>query len=155
MRTVVIGFVAGVLSMLIFHRFGYYISNLLGFTTVALYKFTPVAPFGVPLILSMAFWAGLWGIAATFCVPRLPAGLNGVLGWILFIAVIETLVHWFIVVPIKGFPVGGGFPMPGVVVVPIVNGFWGFGMWLTVSLIERVAKRKGAGGALSPRGRPG
>ena len=141
MRTVVIGFVVGVLSELIFHKLGYYISNQLGLTRVALYTFQPVAPFGVPAIMSHALWGGLWGIAAMFTVPRLPAGLNGVLGWVLFVAVIETLVHWFIVVPIKGLPVGGGFPMPGLVVVPIVNGFWGFGMWLIASLIGRVARK--------------
>jgi hypothetical protein len=39
-------------------------------------------------------------------------------------------VNWFVVLPIKGAPVGGGFRMPGVVVVPVVYAFWGFGMWL-------------------------
>jgi hypothetical protein len=140
MRAVAIGFVSGVCSVLFFHQLGYYISNLLGLTTVALYNSLPIAPFGIPGILSMVLWGGLWGIGAMFIVPRLPAALNGVLGWILFVAVIETLVHWFIVVPIKGLSVGNGFPMPGIVVVPIINAFWGFGMWLIARLLGGTSK---------------
>ena len=52
------------------------------------------------------------------------------LGWVLFAAIIVTLVNWFVVLPIKGAPMGGGFRMPVLVVVPIVYGFWGLGMWL-------------------------
>ena len=84
----------------------------------------------MPTIVSAAFWGGLWGILAAFLVPRLPGALGGVLGWVLFAAIIVTLVNWFVVLPIKGAPMGGGFRMPGLVVVPIVYGFWGFGMWL-------------------------
>ena len=58
-------------------------------------------------------------------MPRLPGALGGALGWVLFAAIIVTLVNWFVVLPIKGAPMGGGFRMPGLVVVPIVYGFWG------------------------------
>ena len=39
--------------------------------------------------------------------------------------------------PIKGLPIGGGFRMPNVVVVPLVYAFWGFGMWLIFGLVRR------------------
>jgi hypothetical protein len=126
--------------VLVFHQLGFYVSNQLGFTRAVIYNGAPLPPYGVPAIVSAAFWGGLWGIAAAFFVPRLPAGLNGVVGWILFAAVIVTLVNWFVVLPIKGSPVGGGFRMPGVVVVPIVYGFWGLGMWLIYSLVRRAAR---------------
>jgi hypothetical protein len=95
-----------------------------------------VPPWGVPTILSLAFWGGLWGIAAAFLVPRLPGLLNGVLGWVLFAAIVVTLANWFIVFPIKGLPVGGGFRLPGLVVVPLVYALWGFGMWLIARLLR-------------------
>ena len=118
------------MGVLVFHQLGFYISNELKFTKVPLYNTRGVAPFGVPAILSAAFWGGLWGIAAAFVVLRLRGVLAGPLGWILFAAVVVTLVNWFVVFPLKGQPVGNGFRMPGVVVVPLVYALWGFGMWL-------------------------
>ena len=129
-RTIIVGFLAGALSVLIFHQFGFWLSNELGFTRAAIYSTRPVPPWGVPTIVSSAFWGGLWGIAAAFLIAKLPGALGGVLGWVLFAGVIVTLVNWFVVLPIKGAPVGGGFRLPGVVVVPVVYAFWGFGMWV-------------------------
>ena len=124
LRTVFVGFIAGALGVLIFHQLGFWIANELGYARSPLYNLRPVPPWGVPTILSMAFWGGLWGIAAAFLVPRLPGVLSGVLGWVLFAAIIVTLVNWFVVLPIKGAPMVGGFRMPGLVVVPLVYALW-------------------------------
>ncbi len=140
MRTVVVGFVAGSVSVLIFHQLGFLIANELGLLKVQLYSLRPVPPLGVPAILSSAFWGGLWGIVAAFVVPRLPQAVDGPLGWMLFAGVIVTVVNWFIVLPIKGLPVGGGFRMPAVVIVPLVYAFWGFGMWVIAGLVRRVLR---------------
>jgi len=138
MRTVVTGFIAGFVGVLVFHQLGFFIANELGLLKVPLYSMRGVPPWGVPTILSSAFWGGLWGIAAAFVVPRLPGALSRALGWILFAAIVVTLVNWFVVLPIKGAPVGGGFRMPGVMVVPLVYGFMGFGMWLIAGLVRGV-----------------
>lgn len=137
MRTVVVGFIAGFLGVLIFHQLGFYIANELGLTRAALYSQRPLPPFGVPAILSAAFWGGLWGVVAALVIPRLPSTLDGPVGWILFAGIVVTLVNWFVVLPIKGQPLGGGFRMPGVFVVPVVYAFWGFGMWLIAGLVRR------------------
>ena len=130
MRTVIVGFVAGALSVFIFHQFGFWLSKELGYTPQAvIYNMRPVPPWGVPTIVSSAFWGGLWGIVAAFLVPKLPGALGGVLGWILFAAIIVAIVNWTVVLPIKS----GRFNMPGlpiIVVLPLVYGLWGFGMWL-------------------------
>ena len=136
LRTVLVGFVAGALSVLVFHQLGFWIANELGYARAPLYSLRPVPPWGVPAILSLAFWGGLWGMAAAFLVPRLPRPFNDVLGWVLFAAIIVTLVNWFVVLPIKGAPMGGGFRMPGLVVVPLVYALWGFGMWLIARLLR-------------------
>jgi hypothetical protein len=137
MRTAIAGFVAGAVSVLLFHQFGFFIANELGLLKAQLYNMRPVPPLGVPTIISSAFWGGLWGIAGAYVVPRLPAALDGPVGWILFAGIIVTLVNWFIVLPIKGAPIGGGFRMPNVVVVPLVYAFWGLGMWLIFGLVRR------------------
>jgi hypothetical protein len=137
MRTIIVGFIAGFLSVLIFHQLGFHIANELGFGRSVIYNMRPVPPFGVPLILSAAFWGGLWGIVGAFIVPRLPVWLDGPTGWILFAGVVVTLVNWFIVLPIKGAPIGNGFKLPGVIVVPLVYAFWGIGMWILIGLLRR------------------
>ncbi|MGQ0584557.1 MAG: hypothetical protein ACT4O6_21700 [Reyranella sp.] len=137
MRTIIAGFIAGFVSVLVFHQLGFLISNELGLTKAQLYSLRPLPPLGVPAILSAAFWGGLWGIAGAYVVPRLPIVMDGPVGWILFAGIIVTLVNWFVVLPIKGSPVGGGFRMPGVVVVPLVYALWGFGMWLIFGLVRR------------------
>lgn len=137
MRTAIAGFIAGSVSVLVFHQFGFFIANELGLLKVQLYNMRPVPPLGVPTIVSLAFWGGVSGIVGSFIVPRLPAAVDGPLGWILFAGIVVTLVNWFVVLPIKGQPIGGGFRMPGMVVVPLVYAFWGVGMWLIFGLTRR------------------
>jgi hypothetical protein len=138
--TVVAGFIAGVLSLLVFHQLGFYAAAELGFGRASPYSMRPVPPWGVPTVISQAFWAGLWGIAAAFVVERLPGVLKGPLGWVLFADTIVLAINWFVVLPIKGVPMGGGFRLPGVVVVPVVYGLWGFGMWLFYGLARRALR---------------
>lgn len=137
MRTVIVGFIAGAASVLIFHQLGFLIANELGLLKVQLYNMRPVPPLGVPTIISSAFWGGLWGIIGAYVVPRLPSAVDGPLGWILFAGIFVTLVNWFVVLPIKGAPIGGGFRMPNVFVVPLVYAFWGFGMWVMAGVTRR------------------
>ena len=136
LQTVLIGFVAGALGVLIFHQAGFWIANELGYAKVPLYNWTGVKPWGVPFIVSAAFWGGLWGILFSFVVPRLPGFLSGVLGWILFAAIVVTAVNWLVVLPLKGLPPGNGWRMPGLVVLPLVYGLWGFGMWLIARVLR-------------------
>ncbi|HQS15143.1 hypothetical protein [Reyranella sp.] len=134
------GFVAGALSVLVFHQWGFYLAAELGFGQPNLYNMRPVPPWGVPAIVSLAFWGGLWGALGAFVVARLPGMLNGALGWILFASTLVLAVSWFVVLPMKGAPIGGGWRLPGVIVVPIVYALWGFGMWLFYGLVRRLLK---------------
>lgn len=143
MRTIVTGFVAGFLSVLIFHQLGFFIANQLGLARVPIYNMAALPPFGVPSILSLAFWGGLWGIVGAWLMPHVPRAIDGPLGWMLFACTIVLLVNWFVVLPLKGAPVGGGFRAPGVFVVPVVYAFWGLGMWLIAGLVGRLFRPAG------------
>lgn len=140
LRIIVAGFVAGALSVLVFHQLGFYFAAELGFSRPNLYSLRPVPPWGVPTIVSQAFWGGLWGIVGAFIVTRLPGVLGGALGWILFAITLVLAVNWFVVPPIKGTPIGGGWRLPNVIVVPIVYAMWGFGMWVFHTLARRLIK---------------
>ena len=70
----------------------------------------------------------VWGILLALLAPRFGEKAGAWwLGALLFGAVAPTLVAWFVVLPLKGRPPGGGFAWPGIVVGPIVNGAWGLG----------------------------
>ncbi len=71
-RMAVAGFVAGVLSVLVFHQWGFYAAAELGFGRPNLYSMRPVPPWGIPTIASQAFWGGLWGALGALVVARLP-----------------------------------------------------------------------------------
>lgn len=134
-RTALCGFIAGALAFLVFHQGTFWALTQAGVLQVNTWSMASAPPFGVPQVVSYMFWTGLWGVLGTFLVSRLPTPRW--LGWMLFAAVFVTLVNWFIVLPLKGAPVGGGFRMPGVLVAPLVYSFWGLGMWLIYSALQR------------------
>jgi hypothetical protein len=140
-RTAIFGFIAGAVAFLIFHQGGFWALTQAGVLKATTWSTAATKPLGVPVVVSYIFWTGLWGIAGAFIVPRL-TGIPSVVGWILFAAIVPTLANWFIVLPLKGSPVGGGFRMPGVVLAPLVYGFWGFGMWLVMQLLQQVTGRR-------------
>jgi hypothetical protein len=134
-RTVLCGFIAGAVAYLVFHQGGFWALTQAGVLKASTWSMVPTRPFGVPQVVSSMFWTGLWGVVGALLVSRL--SMPRWLGWVLFAAVVVTLVNWFIVLPLKGSPVGGGFRMPGVVVAPLVYAFWGLGMWLVYSALQR------------------
>src|SRR4051794_33246547 len=76
----VVGFVAGFLSVLTFQSGLIALFYAAGAVPFAPWRMTPVPPFGVPQSLSAAFWGGLWGIAYALLEPRLTARLGSWLG---------------------------------------------------------------------------
>lgn len=114
-----LGFLAGALSHLIFQGgFGaiLYVAHLI---PALLWSLAPVPPLGVPRSLSLAFWAGLWGLVYVLLEPRLTAHFGWWVGGLIF-GIAPLLVYWFVVLPLKGAGVGGGFHLK---MVPIEVAF--------------------------------
>jgi hypothetical protein len=86
----------------------------------------PTAPFGVPQVLSLAFWGGVWGIPLWLAVRR-KRGTNHWLAALAFGAVLPSLVAWFVVLPLKGQPVAGGWKPSLLLLGLLLNGAWGIG----------------------------
>ncbi|MGH6946181.1 MAG: hypothetical protein ACREDZ_02535 [Kiloniellales bacterium] len=122
-----VAFIAGVLAVLVFHQ------GMLGFlhaievTPAVPYETRPTAPLGVPQIWSLAFWGGIWGIIFAYLEPHLRRGWAYFLGALLFGAIAPTLVAWFVVLPLKGLPIAGGWRASGIATGLLVNGAWGIG----------------------------
>jgi hypothetical protein len=142
-RVAIAGFVAGSLAVLVFHQGALLALHLAGLVAAPPWRLAPVPPFGVPAVLSAAFWGGIWGIALALLAPRFGRGRHGAgywLGALAFGAIAPTLVAWFVVLPLKGLPAGGGFAWPGVLVGPVVNGAWGVGAALLLAAIGTLSR---------------
>ena len=117
----IFGFVAAAISVLTFHQAMWaflHFLNLPGMGMPPPYPTAPVPPWGVPRILDLAFWGGLYGILFGLALPR-----------------------FFVVAPLKGSPVGGGWQVNNWMRSLLINGFWGIGVGLILPLILPRSRR--------------
>ena len=136
LRWLIVGLIAGTLSVLIFHQPAVALLQALALTPRAPYSMEATAPFGVPQVWSAAFWGGLWGIALAASLAR-PRGAALIAGATVFGAILPTLVTWFVVAPLKGQLVAAGFVPLAMLVSPIVNAAWGLGTGIGLELFGR------------------
>ena len=129
---VFLGFIAGAIAVLTFHQGMVAALHAAGWVQFAPYPTAPVPPFGVPRIADLCFWGGLYGAAFGLAMPRFiwPAWLNG-----LILGVIAALVGMFIVAPLKGLPIAGGWAPANILRSLVINGFWGLGVGIILPLL--------------------
>ena len=133
-QKLLLGFVAGFIAVLLFHQPVLALLNQMGFAKANVYSLNATAPFGVPQVLSLAFWGGVWGMLFAAVERRFS---TGALYWIYafaFGAIFPTLVAWFIVAPLKGLPVAGGWQLNRMITGIVINGAWGLGTALLLRL---------------------
>lgn len=129
----VYAFIAGFVSTLCFHQGALGLLHVTGLSPRAPFAMDPVPPFGVPAVISLAFWGGVWGVALWPLLRNLGGGAYW--AWAIGIgAVAPSLVALAVVFPLKGLPVE-----PKVVVgALIVNGAWGLGLAVILRLLLRL-----------------
>ncbi len=128
-----IGFVAAALSVLTFHQITVWVLSLIGMVPPgAAYNLAGVPPWGVPRVLNLCFWGGLYGAVYGLLWPGFtkPAWLSG-----LITGIIAGLVGLFVVAAIKGLPLAGGWSIQAIARSLIINGAWGVGLGLFGSLL--------------------
>lgn len=94
------------------------------------WDFSPVAPLGVPKVISLSFFGGLWGIPLGLILEK----LHGAKYWIaatVFGAIFPTAVAMLVVFPLKGITV----VMKMVIIGLIVNAAWGIGVAVQKKII--------------------
>lgn len=126
-----LAFAAGFVAVLTFHQGILALLHGIHFVPVAPFGQHPTPPFGVPQIWSLAFWGGVWGlvfVAFERWFPRMWLGY--LITAILFGAIGPTFFAWFVVFPLKGIPVAGGFTATAMITGLSVNAAWGFGTGL-------------------------
>ena len=132
-RTIVIGFIAGALGVLIFHQIaGHFITGRMPWSNWA-----PVPPFRIPVLLNQTFWGGMWGIVFALLAHRFPKGIGFLVAAFIFGAVLPTAVSWYVMPLIKGGVMGPrGIWYNG----PLINGAWGLGTGIFYVLLRRIVR---------------
>ena len=128
------GFIAGFLATLIFHQLALALMWSMDFAPYKPFAMTPTHPFGIPAVISLAFWGGIWGILYALIEGRFP---NDGAYWavaFLFGGILASLVAFVIVLPLKGQPMGGGWHLQVLMRALIINGLWGIGTGLFLKL---------------------
>ena len=123
-----LGFAAGALSNLFVEGAVGALLHAAHLTPHAPWNFAPVPPLGVPAGLSFAFWVGLFGIAYALLEPGLTARLGGRAGALAYGVAVPLLVDWFVVLPLTGRGLGGGFDPAAASVDVALNVALGLGL---------------------------
>lgn len=129
-------FVAGFLAVPLGHQVVLWILHAIAFTDRAAFGMEATKPFGVPSLISLSFWGGVWGILLGLFLDRV---LRGRWFWLaagLFGAIAPTLVAGLVVAPLKGMSVAGN---PRLAILGLlVNLTWGLA---TAALFRVMSQR--------------
>ena len=142
-------FIAGFVSTLVFHQGVLALLYLAGAVPRAPYDLRAVPPLGLPAVISLAFWGGVWGAAIWSLLKRVGGAAYWV--WAVVIGAIgPSAVALFIVYPLKGMPVAGGWDPKLLGTALLLNGAWGLGLALLMRLIHHAPSRGKAGTLQAP-----
>jgi hypothetical protein len=120
-------FIAGFLSVLVFHQGFLTLWHLWGMTPNPPFPTRLTAPLNVPQIWSLAFWGGVWGLLLGFVVNKWPTGAKYWIGAFLFGALAPTLFGRFVLQPLRS---GGPINFDSLLTLWrgfLINGVWGLG----------------------------
>lgn len=140
LRTLLLGFLAGAISVPIFHQLTVLALYSAGLVPNAPWSFRPTGPYAVPTILNQAFWGGMWGLvfgAIILARPRMSAIIVGLIVGLLGSALAN--LTWI--------PLLRGQPMPIYDLnrwwrPALIGGVWGLGMGIIYAgLRGRIAAR--------------
>jgi len=138
---ILFGFPAGFFATLIFNQTTAWILWHVGLSPFSGFS-TALNSSGVPQVLSYAFWGGVWGIVFCMVDRRFPAHAGYWVTAFLFGAVLPSAGALLVVLPLKGQPVGGGWHLPLLITVFLVNGAWGIGTGLILEGLPRWLNRR-------------
>lgn len=131
----IVGFIAGFLGAVTFHQGVLAWIHNEGLTSREPWSLAPVPPLGVPAVVSLAFWGGIWGMALIFLLPRSPWRARYWVRAFLLGAILPSLVGWFLIAPLKGYAMLGGGQLAGIIYPLLLNGSWGIGTALFIQIL--------------------
>lgn len=127
-------FAAGFLATLLFHQPVLWLLNVAGFVDRAPYSMVATSPLGVPSVISLAFWGGVWGIILLLVLDK----HRGARYWIIAAvvgAIAPTVVAAFVIAPLRGQALGGD-RVKLLIAGLLVNAAWGIGTAVFLELFR-------------------
>jgi hypothetical protein len=129
-RTAVLGFVAGAISVLVFHQGMVLILHLM--KQVPNFPWNTATfrggPFPIPVIVNQMFWGGLWGVGFAAFAGLIPVAHN-VLRGVVYGLLGPALLGNGILVPLfKGGAFLWGFQPPRILISALIASAFGAGM---------------------------
>lgn len=130
-------FVAGFVSTLAFHQGMLGLFYVLGVFPRAPFSMAATAPLGVPAVISLAFWGGVWGVVI-WPMIRKATGAAYWLRALVIGAIGPSAVALFIVFPLKGMAFAAGWDPKIIVGALILNGAWGLGVGVLMRVLRKL-----------------
>lgn len=130
-------FVAGFISTLAFHQGVLGLFYVLKVFPRAPFAMAATEPFGVPAVISLAFWGGVWGVVI-WPMIRKATGPAYWLRALVIGAIGPSAVALFIVFPLKGMAFAAGWDPKIIVGALILNGAWGLGVGVLMRVLRRI-----------------
>lgn len=145
---IVIGFLAGVLSVLIIHQPVLMLFKSIGWIA----QFTPynTAPFagapamiktvfaplgGFPIIANLMFWGGVWGALFALIYRMFPGPM--IVKGVLFGLALVILSNWIVLPYLRGQPLFAGYDVMRLMVGGLLQMAFGAGIAIVYSLLRR------------------
>ena len=138
-RTLVIGFVAGAISVLIFHQGMVLLLYSMGQTPNFPWNLAPMkGPFPVPALVNSMFWGGLWGVAFAAVGHIIPVAHNILRGVVFGLLGPFLLGNGLLVPLLKGT---GQFiwtwPAPRYIIAGLIGSAFGAGLAVLMRAIDK------------------
>lgn len=135
----ILGFLAGVLAVLVFHQGMILVLNLIGMVPNPPWSMRLTVPLSVPAIVNSMFWGGIWGLVFVAVADRLPVGNDIARG-----AVFGLLGPWLlgngVLVPLfKGGAYLFGLDPRRMLIGALIGAAFGVGLALFWRLLARRA----------------
>jgi hypothetical protein len=134
---VVVGFIAGCVAVLTFHQATIWILGSLGIIPGRPFPMAPRPPFGLPTIVHLAFWGGVWGVVIAVAIARIKERSSRLIAATLIDAIGCSLVGWFVVAPLRGVP---GPQLATMWRGLLINGVFGFGTGFFIDWVAGLLK---------------
>lgn len=128
-------FISGFLSTLIFHQGTFGLLYLIKILPMLPYNMTPTEPFGVPAVISLSFFGGLWGLLIGLLIHNDPPKKYWIKSTLLG-SIGPTFVAFAVVFPLKGISFNS-------LMIPIgllLNAMWGLGLGLLIIFLKKYFK---------------